>query len=86
MYVYQKFPDRLSTAVQAKPGKRYKAIGGKLGRHFSPIGCGSAVGSVLNVRGKEAVDDRSVFAHYAIEVSRYDFRSLDCFGALTAPT
>jgi hypothetical protein len=73
MYVYQKFPDRLSTAVQAKPGERYKAIGGNWGRHSSPIGCGSAVENVVNVRGKEAVDDRSVFAHYAIEVSRFDF-------------
>ena len=38
MYVYQKFLDSLSTAVQAEPGERYKAIGGNRWRHSSPIG------------------------------------------------
>ena len=84
MHVRQKFFDRLSTTVQAKPGESCVAIGGNWGKHSSQIGCGSPVDHVLDVRGKEAVDDRSIFAHYGIEVSRYDFgvrllRRAHCF-------
>src|SRR5215469_8251126 len=73
MHMSQKFLDRLSTAVEAKPWERCLAIGGDWGQRSSLIGYGSPVDHVLDIRGKQAVADRSVFAHYGIEVSRYDF-------------
>jgi hypothetical protein len=73
MHVCQKFFDCPATTVQAEPRERSATVRRYGWQDACRVRRRCPVDHVFDVRRKEAVDDRSIFAHYSIEVSRYDF-------------